>query len=354
MGEQKDTESGVIPLLCTVERPMAVPSQTEYTLVFPHIRGDMDDLVQIEPRGPSWSGQLTERWLFTQCCQLATSLSAIHRIAALKVPHLPRLRFLRSGRLATDVIKWLSRGETDLGTLVFSNFSTEPPTPAEAPPEYFINLNRPRKQRKTDIRRSSISQKSHESDCGSANIEPKEEGETELRESSIPFPASPSSTMPYTSDDRPDDAQKTGSREAIPEKAVSTGSIRASKLQVWCLGTVWLKLITWFLLGPEGIKDRQQIFNPPAHTSGFVERVIQPEDGMSLCPYRMKRVVKELIHELNHHKRSTDYIGRLLKLISSRMLVEDAGIRASSQQIVKRLQGWQEQGLEGAGAGEAG
>lgn len=306
----------------------------------------MDDLVQIEPGGPGWSGELTERWLITQCCQLATSLSAIHRIAALKIPHLPRLRFFRSGRLATDVIKWLSCNETDLGTLVFSNFSTEPPTSAEAPPEYFIKFNRPTEQRKTGLGEGSVSQKSHEPDCVSTNNERKEKDELKLKQSSLAFSASPSSSTRYTNEDCPDNAQKVGSkagsRETVQERSTFRGSIRASKLQVWCLGAIWLKLITWFLLGPQGIKDHEQIFSPPAHTSGFVERVTQTEDGrVPLRPYRMKTVVMELIHELRGHKDTTEWIGRLLRLISSRMLVVSPAARASSWEIMHSLSTWQ-------------
>lgn len=341
MGEAKDTKSGVIPLLCTFERPRADQSQPEFALVFPEIRGDMEDLLRMQPGSYSWSGQLTERWLGTQCCQLAASLSAIHRIAALRIPNLPALRFFRSGRLATDVIKWLSYQETELGTLVFSNFNTEPPTLAEAPPEYLIYLNRPREHQENGLSQVSISEMSPEPDCEIRLSEREEEGKVQLEQSSVPFPAPSSFSVRCTDDDCLDDAQKAGRREIIPEKSGSRGSIRASKFQVWCLGTIWLKLITWFLLGPQGVKDHEHIFNAPAHASGFFDYVQTEDEQVHFSSFRVKPTVTNLIHNLSGHEDSTNYICRLLGLIGSRMLVVSADDRASSQEILKTLEGWE-------------
>ena len=337
-GEQDNTRSGIIPLLCTLERPdRAVPSKLEFSLIFPSPRGDMGDLMQFQTGRSAWSGQLTERWLATQCCQLAASLSAIHRIAALKIPKLPRLRFFRTGRLAVDVVKWLSSSETDLGTLVFSNFSTEPPTPDEAAPEYFFNLNRPKERRKGSRRDSRMSRRSYESDRWSTNDGRAEEGELEMQEYSVP--AHPSSRVRYTHEDRPREAQKVGSQGITPAKSGSKSSARTSKFQVWCLGTVWLQLVTCFLLGPQGRGEFEHIFTAQDRRSGFLETVHNiehREDRFNL--FNLNNDVRRLMHRLEGHGDSTPFIRELLRVIEFRMLEVNADSRAPSLEIMSTLE----------------
>lgn len=337
VGEDVETKSGVIPLLCTIERPdMAAPSKAEFDLIFPCPKGDLNALMRTEPRQSAWAGQLTYTWLATQCRQLAASLSAIHRIAAIKVSNLPRFRFFRSARLANDVIKWLSSSEADLGSLVFSNFSMQPPSPAEAAPEYFIYLDGPKDHRKSTTNK----QISHTSRSKSGPVENKSQGdESDMRRPGDLVLGTPPLPILCTSGRRPKDAEQARPQEAAPEDPRPKSSFRASKFQVWCFGTILLQLITWFLLGPSGIRDHRNIFAPPDGTSGFLEVYGPSDDGDNPSSrYTLRWDVKNLILRLQAHDDCTAFVKSVLDIILSRMLVIDAKYRASSHEISRSIQ----------------
>lgn len=185
--------------------------------------------MQIQSEQPMWSGKLTEEWLAKQCRQLAYSLSVIHHVATLKPPGLPRLRFFRSGRLANDVIKWLSSSEGDPGSLAFSNFSTQPPSPADAAPEYFINLKKPKTHSKSISRGAPVPFEHLQANRGPVSNESSRQLEFELHQVGdqvLRTPPSPSHCAPDHSPEPTGHLKETNTREYEPQR-----SIRASKFR---------------------------------------------------------------------------------------------------------------------------
>lgn len=156
VSEFKDLEPGaVLPLLCTLEHPsLADPSKRDYHLIFPLPRGYLEDLCQTDASDQKWAEQLTEQWLVSQCSRMAASLYAIHQVAALKTSDLPRLLFLRSVRLATNMIYWVSPSETQLGALVLGNLCQDPPGAYESAPEYSFAQKKSSTARSDDYRSS--------------------------------------------------------------------------------------------------------------------------------------------------------------------------------------------------------
>lgn len=338
VGEDANTKSGVIPLLCTIERPdMAAPSKAEFNFIFPCPKGDLNALMRAEPRQSAWSGQLTDKWLATQCRQLAASLSAIHRLAGIKVPNLPRLRFFRSARLANDVIKWLSSSGGDLGSLVFSNFCIQPPSPAEAAPEYFIYLDGHKEHRKSTGKHTITSRPSRSK---SVPVDNESQGdESGARRSGDLVRRIASLPNLCTSGHRSKDAEQVEAQEAPPEDPRSRSSFHASKFQVWCFGTILLQLITWFLLGPSGIRDHRHIFVPSDGTSGFLKIYGPADNGDNpFSRYTLRWDVEHLILRLQAHDDCTAFVKSVLDIILSRMLVIDANRRASSHEIWHSIQ----------------
>lgn len=247
------------------------------------------------------------------------------------------------------MVKWLSSSETDPGSLVLSNFSTEPPTPAEAAPEYFINLNRRRMASKAVRRKASIFPK-HPADSETVGNESPGADESKRRRSGVPSPAAVSSSVQYNDENHPEEARKAYNKRVTPKNTRSERLIRASKFQVWCLGTIWLQLVTWFLLGPDGTKYYGHIFNPHAHRSGFVDAVSTGTDTSdSFNSYKLKTSVRILIDRLEGHEDSTPFIRQLLWLIEFRMLEVNADLRASSWEIVNILEDMERSVAEVAG-----
>lgn len=124
----------------------------------------------------------------------------------------------------------------------------------------------------------------------------------------------------------------------------------ASKFHVWCLATIWLRLITWFILGPDtrhfskpgSIFDQ---FSGLSSASGFFEKLNMDrptrsnrDTDNSTKSYWVKPSVVKLIKQLKRHKSCTVSIKRILTLIQRRMLVIDPAGRASTQEVMEILQ----------------
>lgn len=300
----------------------------------------------VNPSLQEWSGQLTERWLVSQCCHMAASLSNMHRVADLKMRHLPRLLFLRSGRLANDVIHWLSPSKSQLGNLVLGNLSLEPPGSHESPPEYFILSKKqlqPSTQESSGHTTSSDlqpagSHAAYKPVAQEINFDgPDKPGEAEkvlvLRDIDTPTVLSPTCIA------------QTPQNDTLSIRSISMRSIEASRFHVWCLAIVWLNLITWFVLGPQGQKD----FALNSRTVLEQNWLRSDSGGKSTThhnsPYRLNSVFAERIAFLRRQKRCTAYVRAILDLILRRMLVTDVAMRASSQHVADTLmrleRGWE-------------
>lgn len=363
VSHREQNETGVLPLLCTLEHPNpGDSSKSDYYLILPLPRESLGDLTQVDPTRQNWLEQLTEQWLVSQCSRMAASLSQIHQVAALKISHLPRLLFLRSGGLAPNVIFRLSSSESQLGILVFDGLCSEPPGSFESPPEYFIALEKSSQSSlwslwPQGLRESIGASNSEILEWGARKLEIKlMQYSHDLIEAS-PLPGSESwasNSLPQlrkrvSSVDTTSTDQKTAecpwepideeSRERPPEK------LSASKFHVWCLATVWLQLITWFCLGPEGIKFLKEAAEDVQsqgqfENSGFFERMPVTSKGKSRPDesYRIRPIITESIERLQTHKRCTASIRQLLAIIRDRMLVIDIVARASSQEVMEKLE----------------
>lgn len=356
--EREDQEPGVLPLLCTCEHSREEDSsKSEYHLIFPSPRDNLKELCRVDPTRAEWSAQLTERWLVSQCSHMATTLSRIHHIAAIKMPHLPRFIFLRSGRLASDMVYRISSSNSQLGTLVLGNLRQDPPGLHESAPEYCIASNRPSQSANPDLEtlRSYLTRRS--ADFGAATpaqqiskVEDAErlvdavdrDGTTQQLHASLEAPSpTPRHTTP---EDAPMDPSIASADKNFHQGRSSR--ISASKFHVWCLATIWLRLITWFILGPEAVHSSEppSIFNESSEnpsTSGFFEelqpRSVDTNDLNKL--YRLNPVVEKLMDKLQRHKSCTVIVKQLLTLMRERMLVIDVAGRASSQELKDRMDG---------------
>lgn len=359
--DSEDPEPGVLPLLCTLEHPSPADSyDTDYHLIFPLPRGDLTHLCEVDPSEQKWAEQLTERWLVSQCSRMAATLSAIHQVAALKLPGLPRFLFLRSARLAANMVYRMSPSENHLGTLVLSNLCPDPPGAHESAPEYFMSKDKWRKpateRSNNDI--SSITRvfgevEEKSLDQNVSKIEDLEKLDAvdhvvTMRHSHPSLGARSRSSGHSAPEIPPEElfmrVPNKRRLAARTRRRSQPAKVTASKFHVWCLATIWLQLITWFILGHEGIRSSElaSLFDGSAaenSTSGFFEEVeIHPVDTDSPNKsYKLKPIVVELIDRLQRQEGCTMSIKRILNFIRDRMLVIDPAVRATTQEVMETL-----------------
>lgn len=353
VGERGHTGTrGALPLLCTIERPSPeTPYEVEYYLVFPYPVGNLSDLARVDSDCFKRSGELTDRWLASQCCSMAASLWEIHRIAALKMPHIPRIRFLGSGRLASDVIYWLSSSTNQLGTLVIAGHNSSPPGMSESAPEYSFHQE---KVLESPLHKESVFQcqpPASFSCCELTYVEPRQENVQPM--------VAPARPQSLKVDPLATDCSRSSRHGLRDGKPVDDGTnvnpqtslgvpgpripISASRFHVWCLGVVWLELITWYILGPNGTLEFEQIFaHVPTHgqiaQSGFFEEVHMDDASGCGNPYRLRHVVLEWIKRLQEDKGCSLFVGQILEFMAERMLVVDITARASSCEVMEELE----------------
>lgn len=356
LSQREDQAPGILPLLCTCEHPSrGDPSQNVYRLIFPLPQGDLEELCTSDPTREDWSGQLTEHWLVSQCSRMAATLSAIHEIAALKIPGLPRLHFLRSGRLSADMVYRMSSSKSQLGTLVFGNLCQDPPGPYESAPEYFIAPHKPSEPSNQDSERQTSSLPvnpaegvshavfQHTSKFSSAGTLDTLNSAGTMRDLPMSLEAPSPTPRHMTPENTPmDPSIVPADKKDLPARS---SRVSASKFHVWCLATIWLRLITWFILGPEMMhsSDPPSIFDRSWEKSPrnafFEDMDTNPaETSDSNKSYRLRTVVVELIEKLQRHESCTEGIRQLLTLIRERMLVIDVSVRASSQEVKDEME----------------
>lgn len=354
VGERGGTETlGALPLLCTIERPSPdIPYEVDYFLVFPYPVGNLSELTRVDSDYFMRSGQLTDRWLASQCYSMAACLWKIHRIAALNMPHIPRMRFLGSGRLASDVIYWLSSSKNQLGTLVIADHNPSPPGMSESAPEYSFHQE---KVVESPLDKDPVFQCQTRASFGCCELtcaEPRQENvqptvlepaRPQLTEVDPPLTDCSQSSRHHIRDGEPVD-DRTNFNPTISIRARGPRpAISASRFHVWCLGVVWLELITWYILGRDGTLEFEQIFaqvhmHGQAAISAFFEEVHVHDASGYERPYRLRHVVSGWIERLQADKNCSLFVGQVLELISERMLVVDITARASSREVMEELE----------------
>lgn len=343
---------GSLPLLCTIERPSPdSPFDFDYYLIFPCQAGNLSDLISNDLGFFKSSGQLTDRWLASQCYNMAASLWAIHRIAALKMPHIPQMRFLGSGRLASDVIYWLSSSEKHLGTLAIADHNSCPPGMFESAPEYYVQQE--------DVPGSALHMEGGLLDQSSATLGLYEAAYVEprrkivqprvwapIRARSRKLDAPRRNRSRHSRHHIHDDQPVEEASDLIPQTSLGCPqqkpAIQASRFHVWCLGVVWLELITWYILGPDGVLEFKQIFahvhmHEQTAKSGFFEAHRHDANGCKMA-YRLRYVVSDWIERLQADKDCTVFVREVLGVITERMLVVDVTARASSRDVMEKIE----------------
>lgn len=248
----------------------------------------------------------------------------------------------------------LASSDDELGTLVLGNFVQDPPQPYESAPEYSIASKKASKAPigkliiPTEIYRESpleLDAKVREKDSKVGDLERLDaiDRDVTTTHSVAAFDARSRSTTHSESEVSPN--KQFEQYMAQQDHRNHSATVSASKFHVWCLGTIWLRLITWFILGPDGMRfsEPDSIFyeSPETfQTSGFFEEM--PNDaGYTANPsnsHRINPVVVELIEKLQRHEDCTASVKRILTLIRRRMLVIDPTVRASSQEVMEMLE----------------
>lgn len=352
---------GALPLLCTIERPSPeTPYEMDYYLVFPYPAGNLSDLSCVDSDHFKSSEQLTDRWLASQCYSMAASLWEIHRIAALKMPHVPRMRFLGSGRLDSDVIYWLSSSKDHLGTLVIADHNSCPPGMFESAPEYSMHQEEVLKSARHGDPILLDQTLARLGSCEITYAEPRQENSQpkllaptrpQLQKVDPPGSDCSRSSRHHLRDGEPiEDRTNFNSQTSLG--ALGPGPpIHAPRFHVWCLGVVWLELITWYILGRDGTLEFEQTFahvymHGQAAKSGFFEKLHIDDASGDGNPYRLRHVVSDWIERLQADKNCSLFAGKVLELIAERMLVVDVSARASSREVMEKMEEMKDRGEE--------
>ncbi|KAI0892490.1 kinase-like protein [Annulohypoxylon nitens] len=125
---------------------------------------------------------------------------------------------------------------------------------------------------------------------------------------------------------------------SAPEITDDVGISR--KLDIWCLGCLYLDFITWLLLGPKGVsKFNENRFNEHGSEKNWSDdqffKRIQIESAGSQ-PMIKESVINHILSLKSHHK-CNKYLERFLEIISVGMLITDYEQRIGSDILESNL-----------------
>ncbi|KAI1085957.1 kinase-like protein [Rostrohypoxylon terebratum] len=112
------------------------------------------------------------------------------------------------------------------------------------------------------------------------------------------------------------------------------------KFDIWCLGCLYLELLTWLILGPQGVENfNQSRFDEHgSDTNWSTDQFFKTMKGESGGSYAViKKSVTEHILRLESHQESIGYVKEFLKLIRNQMLVINHERRIDSDNLELKL-----------------